>query len=91
MNLLAALLAFLFLTNCGTKNKTSAQKSSSKPETKTEAQTPASKVTISGTVTQTSSYCGGAAPPKFLLEQLAEPKQYPNKKLHVIKGDTNIV
>jgi len=79
-----SIVIFSFLA-CGTKHKASTEKSSEK----TETQSSEKKASISGTVTQTSSYCGGARPPDFLLEQLAEPKPYPNKKFHLIKGDTN--
>lgn len=48
-----------------------------------------SKVTISGTVTQTSSYCGGAQPTDELITELQTPRIFPGKKMHVIKGDTN--
>lgn len=89
MNFISCNLLIFSLLACGTKNKTVVQKDSAKTEIKTETQSPAKKVIISGTVTQTYSYCGGAAPPDFLLEQLAESKPYPNKKFHVIKGDTN--
>ena len=36
--------------------------------------------TVTGIVTQTYSYCGGAAPPKQLLDQLATPVAYAGKK-----------
>jgi hypothetical protein len=52
---------------------------------------PKDKVTVSGKVTQTSSYCGGARPTDELLEELATPRMYSGKKFHVIKGDTNVV
>jgi hypothetical protein len=45
--------------------------------------------TISGTVTQTSSYCGGAMPPKELLDRMATPVAYPNKKFYIRKGKVN--
>ncbi len=44
---------------------------------------------ISGKVTQTTSYCGGAAPPQELLDRLATPIAYPDKKLYIRKGRTN--
>jgi len=78
------IILFSFLA-CGTKHKSVAEKSSDK----TEIQQTVKKGTVSGTVSQTFSYCGGARPPDFLLEQLAQPKPFPNKKVHVIKGDTN--
>ena len=66
---------------CGTKHPAAAEKNSS--------QVPAKKITVSGNVTQTYSYCGGARPSQDMLEQLAVPKPYPNKKFLVIKGDKN--
>jgi len=85
MNLLAAAAALLFLTNCGTKNKAASQKET----VKTETQTSATKISVTGNVTQTNSYCGGAAPPDFLLEELATPRPFPDKKFHVISGEAN--
>jgi len=89
MNLLKIFIVVFLFVSCGTKNKTTAQKGTAKTETQTATQTSPKKITISGMVTQTYSYCGGAAPPREILEQLAEPKPFPNKKFHVIKGDTN--
>jgi hypothetical protein len=45
--------------------------------------------TVVGKVTQTSPYCGGAKPPKELLDQLATPVAYPNKKFYIRLGKTN--
>lgn len=45
--------------------------------------------TISGKVTQTFSYCGGAAPPQHLLDKLATPVAYADKKFYIRKGKTN--
>ncbi len=44
---------------------------------------------VSGTITYTSNYCGGARPPETLLEQMATPTPYPGKVLHIRKGNTN--
>ena len=44
---------------------------------------------ISGKVTQTSSYCGGAKPPQELLDRLATPVAYPHKKFYIRKGKVN--
>ncbi len=77
---------FLFLiVSCGTKTKTTAV--SGVPKTETHAT--ASKVTVSGNITQTQRHCGGMAPTKELLEELAAPKPVTGKKLYLIKGDTN--
>ena len=89
MNFILSASVVFSLLACGAKHKTAVQKTSGRTEAKTDTDSPAKKVIISGTITQTSSYCGGAAPPQFLLEQLAEPKPFPKKKLYVIKGDTN--
>jgi hypothetical protein len=40
-------------------------------------------------LTSTSTWCGGAEPPPWLLEDLATPKALPSKKVYVRKGDTN--
>ena len=44
---------------------------------------------ISGRVLQTSSYCGGAAPPPELLQELATPKPLANKTLYIKNGTAN--
>ena len=84
MNLLSAIFALMFFTSCGTKHKTAAQKDSPKSETLVEK-----KAAVSGNVTQTNSYCGGARPSDEMLAQIATPRPFPNKKFHVIKGETN--
>lgn len=47
------------------------------------------KISVSGMVTGTSSYCGGARPPEFLLEQLRTPSPRPTKKIYIKKGEVN--
>lgn len=89
MNFISFNVLVFSLLACGTKNKTTADKDPVKAEIQTAIKSETKKITISGSVTQTYSYCGGAAPPDFLLEQLAEQKPFPNKNFHVIKGDTN--
>jgi hypothetical protein len=44
---------------------------------------------VSGKVNQTFSYCGGANPPEFLLEELAMPKPIPSMLFYVIEGNIN--
>lgn len=44
---------------------------------------------VSGTVQQTFSYCGGARPSQAMLDKLAMPKTYPDKKFYVRKGNAN--
>ena len=44
---------------------------------------------ISGLVEQTSSYCGGARPSQEMLDKLARPKVYPNKKFYIRQGKIN--
>ena len=46
---------------------------------------------VTGIVTQTFSYCGGAAPPKHLLDKLAVPVAYAGKKFYIRPGKTNSV
>ncbi len=41
------------------------------------------------TITQTSSYCGGAKPPETLLKQLGELKPLRHKKFYIRKGTIN--
>lgn len=47
--------------------------------------------TVSGKITQTSSYCGGARPSNEMLEEYAHPKAYRGKTLYVRKGAFNDV
>ena len=47
------------------------------------------KIKVSGTVTQTSSYCGGARPSNEMLASLTEPKPFAHKKLFIKRGKTN--
>ena len=47
------------------------------------------KVKVSGTVTQTFSYCGGARPSNEMLAKLAEPNPFSNKVLVILKGNKN--
>ena len=44
---------------------------------------------ISGHVSQSSSYCGGARPTQEMLDKIAIPVAYPNKKFYIRKGKTN--
>lgn len=89
MTFISLSVFLLSLFACGTKNITGMQQQAAKAEPKPEVNSSTNTTTISGSIMQTFSYCGGAAPPQFLLEQLAEPKPYSGKKLHVIKGDSN--
>ena len=52
-------------------------------------QTNKTTFTISGKVTQTSSYCGGAAPSPEMLEELARPVIYAGRKFSIRKGSIN--
>lgn len=47
--------------------------------------------TVTGMVTQTFSYCGGAAPPKQILDKLKTPVPYPGKKFYIRSGKINTV
>ncbi len=44
---------------------------------------------VSGMVEQTSSYCGGARPSQAMLDRLATPTPYPNKKFYIKRGNIN--
>src|SRR4051812_11044433 len=46
-------------------------------------------LTVSGKVTQTSSYCGGARPSEEMMEQYNKPKPYAGKIFYVRKGKEN--
>jgi hypothetical protein len=49
----------------------------------------AKKIPVSGTVTSTMNYCGGARPTDEILAQVATPRPIPNKKIYIKKGDVN--
>jgi len=44
---------------------------------------------ISGSVIQNSDYCGGAAPPPGLIDELQKEITFPNKKLYIREGNIN--
>lgn len=44
---------------------------------------------ISGNVTVTNSYCGGAPPSNEMLQKITAPKSYVGKKFHVRLGEIN--
>ena len=54
-------------------------------DTKTKAKT----VPVSGTVTQTRDYCGGARPPDEILTQLGTPTPVSGKKIYIKAGEVN--
>ena len=90
MNRIKKILPLLLLLLFGIVSGCSAQKKSSKKQkAKSETKTVVKKVTVSGNVTQTNAYCGGARPSDEMLAELAIPRSFPNKKFHVIKGETN--
>ena len=47
------------------------------------------KFKVTGLVTETSSPCGGARPPKHVAEEMQKPKPLANKKIIIRKGNTN--
>lgn len=47
------------------------------------------QVAVNIQITQTSSYCGGAAPPRELIEQLNTPVPLAGKIIYLRKGKTN--
>lgn len=53
------------------------------------AQEKKKRFTVSGLLTQTSDYCGGASPSQGLLDMLQTPQPSPGIKLAVRKGNTN--
>lgn len=44
---------------------------------------------VSGTVTKTTSYCGGAAPSQEMLSELAKPRPVAGKQLFIKSGNEN--
>ncbi|MGZ4035365.1 MAG: OstA-like protein, partial [Bacteroidia bacterium] len=61
----------------------------SKTGTKSEVEKAGTKRTISGKVTQTRSYCGGAAPSEEMLKDASTPQIYAQKKFYIRKGSLN--
>ena len=53
------------------------------------AQRKAKYYNVSGTVTTTSSYCGGAAPSQEMLAQMAKPRPIAGKQLFIKSGKEN--
>lgn len=49
----------------------------------------AKKVPVSGTVTETRSYCGGARPNDAILAQCATPLPLAHKKIYIKSGEKN--
>jgi hypothetical protein len=48
------------------------------------------KYLISGTITSTSSFCGGARPSEEILGQIETPRPFPHKKIYIKKGRVNL-
>jgi len=46
-------------------------------------------VAVTITVTQTSSYCGGAAPPDYVLQELMTPRPLSGHAVFIREGDDN--
>jgi hypothetical protein len=90
---IAALLVFVFMQATFVLSQTAASFSCKEKKKKTHARYhfagSLKEYTVFGKVTQTSPYCGGAKPPKELLDQLATPVAYPNKKFYIRLGKTN--
>lgn len=51
--------------------------------------TSAKKISISGSVTGTRQYCGGARPSDEILTQVATPRPISNKKIYIKQGEVN--
>lgn len=47
------------------------------------------KYIVSGKVTQTFTYCGGAMPTQEILDKLATPIPFPKKNFYIRKGNMN--
>lgn len=47
------------------------------------------QIPVSIKITRTASYCGGAAPPPDLIEQLSTPASLADKVIYLRKGKTN--
>lgn len=66
------------------------QKKKLKRKHSTEKSTPAvAKRTISGKVTQSSQYCGGAEPDPEILQQMNAKQKYAGKKFYIRKDTLN--
>jgi len=44
---------------------------------------------VSGKITQSHAYCGGARPPQALLDEMTKPTPFPGKKLFIRSGSEN--
>ena len=47
--------------------------------------------TIFGKIVQTSDYCGGAAPPQEMIDELIREKPFPDKELYIREGNVNLL
>jgi hypothetical protein len=47
------------------------------------------KIAVSGTVTSTLNYCGGARPSDEIMAAVATPRPIPGKKIYIKKGEVN--
>ncbi|MEM6271989.1 MAG: hypothetical protein AAF998_21305 [Bacteroidota bacterium] len=65
-----------------TSTKAESEQTSGTPETE-------SQFAVRGKVFLTRDYCGGAAPPAELLEELRTPKPYPNMVVYARRGESN--
>ena len=81
----------LFFISAFYNQQVVAQKNTMQPQNNVieHSKTTRQSYLISGQVTQTSSYCGGARPSQEMLDQIATPVAYPNKKFYIRKGKTN--
>lgn len=91
MKIVKIFFSLFLLLACGTINKSAAQKKSSKHKAKTETKVAVKKVIVSGTISQASSYCGGARPTDEILASAQKSRPFPNKKFHIIKEETNTI
>lgn len=72
-------------SNCQVKKNTTTNSVKGAESTKAEQK----KQRLSGKVTITYSYCGGAAPTEEMMTELAKPQPYVGKVFYVRKGNRN--
>ncbi len=78
-------ISTIFAPQIAAQNNAKQPQNSVREHSKSQRQT----YLISGQVTQTSSYCGGARPSQEMLDKIAIPIAYPNKKFYIRRGKTN--
>lgn len=99
INRLLIIACIIVIAGCHTtKEQADVQDSKKEKVVQPEQSDPAKEMTrtrpkgtykVSGKITHSSSYCGGAAPDPGMVAEMNMPKPYRGKKLYIKKGDSN--